>query len=192
MCNAVVGFYGKIPSRGDFVRAGLPRAFTDPWSDWMERMLAASHSCLEDAWVPAWLEAPAWRFALTPGICGPDAVIGVWLPSIDRVGRYYPLTLAGIIAAPDTARLIRQLGGFLAEVECAGRDAIKNDLPPQEFALRIESAADARPADPGIDPSLCPTAGGLWWTEGAPRVPPGVFATAGLPDSKSFSAMLSS
>ena len=28
------GFSGKVPARGDFVHAGLPRDFTDPWHDW--------------------------------------------------------------------------------------------------------------------------------------------------------------
>src|SRR5690242_3290244 len=97
--NAAIGFYGKIPARGDFVHAGLPRTFTDTWDRWMQRMLPASRSALRDAWLPAWREAPVWRFALTPGTCGRNSVIGLWMPSVDRVGRHYPLTLAAV--APD-------------------------------------------------------------------------------------------
>ena len=29
------GFYGKLPARGDFVRAALPRDFTDRWDAWL-------------------------------------------------------------------------------------------------------------------------------------------------------------
>ena len=36
------GFFGKLPARGDFVRAGLPRDFVDPWDAWLQRVLAGS------------------------------------------------------------------------------------------------------------------------------------------------------
>ena len=35
----------------------------------------ASRSALDTEWLPAWLEAPVWRFALTAGVCGPDAAV---------------------------------------------------------------------------------------------------------------------
>ena len=68
MCST--GFYGKLPARGDFVRAGLPRDFTDPWDDWLQSVMAGSRSLMGEAWLPAFLEAPVWRFALPPGMCG--------------------------------------------------------------------------------------------------------------------------
>ena len=34
------------------------------------------------------------RFALAPGVCGEQAWAGLLLPSVDKVGRYYPLTFA--------------------------------------------------------------------------------------------------
>ena len=185
------GFYGKIPARGDFVQAGLPRSFTDPWADWMQRMLAASRAILGEAWLPAWLEAPVWRFMLAPGVCGPDAALGLWLPSVDRIGRYFPLTLALLTKeAADLSRLIREGGGFLAAAECAGRDALANDLPPEALAAQTEMALAALPADPGVDPLLYPAARGLWWTEGAARVPPDAFASPELPKAARFAAML--
>src|SRR3954451_16815815 len=109
--DAAIGFCGKIPARGDFVRAGLPLAFADPWDRWMERMLMASRSALDTEWLPAWLEAPVWRFALTAGVCGPDAAIGLWMPSVDRVGRYYPLTIAAMASNVD-APALAMAGGF--------------------------------------------------------------------------------
>jgi type VI secretion system protein ImpM len=188
--DAVIGVHGKIPARGDFVQAGLPRAFIDPWDCWMQRMLAASRAILGEVWLPAWLEAAVWRFALTPGTCGPDAVIGVWMPSVDSVGRYYPLTLAAVVADADSPELIRQGGGFLAAAECVGRDAVENELAPDELAARLVAAVMSAHTAAGADPLLCPSEGGLWWTEGAPRVPAGVFASEGLPDENAFSGML--
>src|SRR5439155_21328721 len=67
---AAIGFCGKLPARGDFVTAGLPRRFTEAWHDWLQRVLAASRRALGEDWLAAWLEAPVLRFALSPGTCG--------------------------------------------------------------------------------------------------------------------------
>ncbi len=85
---------------------------------------------------------------------------------------------------------MREGGGFLAAAERAGRDAVENGLAPEELAARVAAAATAQPGDPGTNPSLYPLEGGLWWTEGAPRVPAGVFVSTALPDENIFSAML--
>jgi len=188
--HAAVGFCGKIPARGDFVRAALPRSFSDPWDDWLQLMLASSRAMLGEAWLPAWLEGPVWRFALMPGVCGPGMVLGLWLPSVDRIGRYFPLTVAAVMAETDLSRLVWNGGGFLAVAERAGREALANDLPPEALAAQIAAAAAAPAADPGIDPRHYPGAEGLWWTEGAPRVAPSAFACRALPDGARFAAML--
>ncbi len=148
---------------------------------------------LGEAWLSAWLEAPVWRFALTAGICGPDAALGLWLPSVDSAGRYFPLTVAAVIAKADLTRIIVEGGGFLAAAEAAGRDAVANDLPPEALAAQIAAAAAAaRPADPGLDLPLHPISAALWWTEGAPLVAGGAFAGDGMPDGARFAAMLDS
>ena len=186
--DAAIGFCGKLPARGDFVGSGLPRRFVEGWHDWMQRALAASRHALGDDWVAAWLEAAIWRFALSPDICGPDAVLGLWLPSVDRIGRYFPLTLAAAIPGADPAILIRDGGGFLAVAECAGRDALAHDLAPDAVAARLAPAAAW--TDAGADPALCPPAGALWWSLGSPRVAPTAFATRSLPDGAIFAGML--
>jgi type VI secretion system protein ImpM len=188
--NAAIGFHGKIPARGDFVQAGLPRAFTDPWDDWMRRMVAASRSILGQAWLPAWLEAPVWRFVLSPGTCGPAAAIGLWVPSVDSVGRYFPFTVAAVASAADGRKLICEAGGFFTAAQRLACDALEDDLPPDQLAARLATAASAHPASVGVDASLCPLPGGLWWTEGAPRVPARVLACAPLPDENTFLGML--
>jgi type VI secretion system protein ImpM len=187
---ARAGFCGKIPARGDFVGSGLPRSFVAAWDDWLQRVLPASRAALGADWLPAWLEAPVWCFALAPGLCGADAVIGLWMPSVDRVGRHFPLTLAALAPAAEPAHLLRGGGGFLAAAEQAGRDAIAADLPPEALAARLAAALAAPAGEPSVDPSLCPQAGALWWTDGAPRVPLGIFASLALPDETAFAAML--
>ena len=187
---AAIGFCGKLPARGDFVTAGLPRRFTEAWYDWLQSVLATSRRALGEDWVAAWLEAPIWRFALSPGICGPDSVLGLWMPSVDRVGRHFPLTFAAIAGNADPAALIREGGGFLAAVEGLGLEALARELAPDTLAAQLAAAASAEPGDAGTDPELCPPAGALWWSAGSPRVPGSTFATESLPDDVAFLGML--
>jgi type VI secretion system protein ImpM len=187
--RAVAGFHGKLPVRGDFVRAGLPTSFVGAWDDWMSRVLAGSQHFLGEAWRAAWFEAPIWRFALAGGICGPGAVVGVFLPSVDRAGRMYPLTMAAVVEGPEIHALAQAAGGFLAAAELAGLDALEHDIEPEILAERVRAALAAPDAATGPAP---PTDGGttLWWTEGGPRVPHAAFGHAGLPGSDIFTWML--
>jgi type VI secretion system protein ImpM len=79
---------------GDFVTRRLPRSFIAPWETWMQEALANSREQLGDFWLDNYLTSPMWRFALSPGICGEQGWAGILMPSVDRVGRYYPFTLA--------------------------------------------------------------------------------------------------
>lgn len=88
------GFHGKMPANGDFVARRLPRSFADPWHGWLEDGLEASRNALGAGWLDLYLNAPVWRFALSGGACGADAVAGVMIPSVDKVGRYFPMVVA--------------------------------------------------------------------------------------------------
>lgn len=88
------GFFGKIPSLGDFVTRDLPREFLDTWDEWLQRSVADSKVALGDAWLNTYLTSPIWRFVLLPGVCGEQGWAGIMTPSVDRVGRYFPLTFA--------------------------------------------------------------------------------------------------
>jgi type VI secretion system protein ImpM len=93
----VPGFYGRVPSLGDFIGRRLEGPFLDTWDPWMQEAIAASRQQLGEDWLDAYLTSPLWRFGLAAGLCGPAAWAGVVMPSVDRVGRYYPLTIAAPI-----------------------------------------------------------------------------------------------
>lgn len=69
----MVGFYGKLASRGDFVSRALPQSFVGPWDSWLAAGLLASQQRLGGDWLNVYLVSPLWRFVLAPGVCGPDA-----------------------------------------------------------------------------------------------------------------------
>ena len=91
--NISVGFYGKLPSRGDFVQRRLSAEFVAGWDDWMQQCVQVSRSALGEQWLDIYLTSPIWRFALSGGVCGPGAYVGSLVPSVDKVGRYFPMTV---------------------------------------------------------------------------------------------------
>lgn len=88
-----IGFYGKLPCRGDFLQRRAPQVFVDAWDAWLQAGMQASREQLGDAWLDRYLTGPVWRFALAPGVCEGAAYAGILVPSVDRVGRYFPLTI---------------------------------------------------------------------------------------------------
>ncbi len=91
------GWYGKLPALGDFASRRLPPGFIATWDDWLQRSLATSRQALGERWLDRYLHCPVWRFVLGPGTCGDTAWAGVLMPSTDRVGRYFPLTIAAAV-----------------------------------------------------------------------------------------------
>jgi type VI secretion system ImpM family protein len=85
--------FGKLPSHGDFLRRRTSDAFVDAWDAWLRECLAESRAALGERWLDVYLTSPAWRFVCAAGTCGPEPVIGLMVPSVDRVGRYFPFTL---------------------------------------------------------------------------------------------------
>ncbi len=184
MTAVIAGFYGKLPARGDFVRGALPRDFTDRWDAWLAPAIAGSRERMGEAWLPAFLEAPVWRFVLSPGLCGGRAALGLMLPSVDRAGRYFPLTFAALYSdgpAPEDDPL------WLDSCEAAGRAALEQDAGPEQLGAMLgvpEAAAGA------TERRETGTMQSIWWTEGAPLVPARRFVLSGLPDASVYATML--
>jgi type VI secretion system protein ImpM len=185
--DACAGLFGKLPARGDFVRENLPRDFTDAWDAWWERSLAGTQQRPREEWIASWLEAPVWRFVLPPGLCGRNGVLGLWLPSVDKAGRYSPLTIAAVASA-DWAPHVGTMTSFLTASEQAGRDALDYDLSPAELLERIRQGFIADDA-PASATDFVP-AQATWWTEGGPRVAPRLETGDALPEGRSFAALI--
>jgi len=170
------GFFGKLPWLGDFVTRDLPVSFVTPWDGWLQAGMAATRDGLGEAWVDRFLTAPIWRFLLPAGCAGP-AMAGVLMPSVDRVGRSFPLTIAAEGADRGDA--------FLDAAEAIGREAISHDLAPEEVIDRLRQAP--LPPAPEPDPA---GQGARWWSEGGPLAAAAELRLDALPDSAGFARML--
>ena len=68
--------------------------------------------------------------SLPPGLCGARAAVGLIMPSVDKVGRYFPLTMASAFRLWNAERGgVRS--GWLDAAETLGRLALDEDAPPR-------------------------------------------------------------
>lgn len=151
----LTGLFGKVPAHGDFVRRGLPTSFVAPWDAWLQQGMEAARDRLGPRWADVWDSAPPWRFALPAGACGPDAVVGVMLPSQDMVGRRFPITLAALVK-PEASTPAPAWFAALEAAASAGRsgqvdaDALAAAIPDPgaDVPEAHRGAALQQPSDP--------------------------------------------
>lgn len=86
------GLFGKMPAHGDFVVRDLPSGFVNVWDEWLQHYIAGSREQLGEEWLNIYLTSPIWRFTFSTGVIDGNNWAGIMLPSVDRVGRYYPLS----------------------------------------------------------------------------------------------------
>lgn len=170
------GFHGKLPSRGDFVSRRLPRSFIEPWDQWLQQAVAASRQQLGDGWLDSYLTSPIWRFALAEGLCGAQAMAGVLMPSVDSVGRYFPMTLATPVQGDANPLALAAAGAdWFGAAEELALSCLDADFELDRFADRL---AELGPLPPGetAAPAMAlaaPDAVGGW------RLAPAAFARLG-------------
>ena len=182
------GYFGKLPCAGDFLRAGLSADFVRAWDGWLQSVMTTAEEALgPEAWMPAYLSAPIWRFSVSPGLCGPRGAAGIMMPSLDRVGRRFPFmvawetdlpTLAANLAMQPVAERIEATALFMIE-----EGAVREALDAQLCAL-------PRPAELCIDVSceLSCDLGSLWVA--AATETPRIMGASGLPRGAGQSAAL--
>jgi type VI secretion system protein ImpM len=145
------GFHGKLPVRGDFLTANLPRSFLDPWDGWLQAGMTASREQLGERWLSTYLESPIWRFVLSPGACGPWPWAGVLMPSVDKVGRYFPLTIADTLPHNSTPiATATAAGSWFEQAESLAMQALDDDrLDLEVFGKDVAALTDSAPPAAG-------------------------------------------
>ena len=98
-----IGIYGKHPSFGDFVTAGLPENAQSAVEEWLYRVLPKLRDMWGDNWQAFFDAAPIINFWFGPDLTkGAGSLCGMMGPSRDKVGRRFPLmgAVAGSNIAP--------------------------------------------------------------------------------------------
>lgn len=127
--TAVPGWFGKLPMLGDFAQRRLPQHFVERCDGWMSQCLTASRSALGERWLEHYLSAPVWAFAWAPKVIDDRWWFGVMSPSVDAVGRYFPLLIALPSAdVPTSSDGLQKLAAWYASAaRCALRTLDANE-----------------------------------------------------------------
>ncbi len=145
------GWYGKLPALGDFAQRRLDHVWVSRWDSWLAQNLQSLQQ--HDDWLNAYLSAPAWRFALLPGALGDSGAtgltVGVLVPSVDRVGRYFPLVVAAHgLALPSSMAVARQLWQWAGQLEDCAIAALHEDWTPERLDEGLMACALPSPISP--------------------------------------------
>lgn len=202
--------FGKLPSKRDFVSYNMPRPFLDHWEEWLQSAVAASRHTLGTRWQEIFLGVPIWHFWLGARVYG-TAVTGALMPSVDGVGRYFPLSVcacepSGMYLEPPPSagleqwhrgceqfllhmledRMAREPADMLAEIP----------FPPVETRLRVDSGkvgslsvwASAGASNAATFRAIQMMEGdaanatrSFWWTEGGNSYPAQIVTMEGRP-----------
>lgn len=151
------GWHGKLPSLGDFASRRLPPDFVSPWDHWLASGLQQLRERDPTGWLDAYLASPSRRFLLMPGVlpgaAGQQAWAGVLMPSVDRVGRYFPFTIVQPTALPATPEQTQSLWGWLGRLDELAADALHDDWSVDQLEAEL-----ARMAGPDLAPLAAPSA----------------------------------
>lgn len=138
--NAQAGIFGKLPTLGDFVTRRLPVSLVEPWDLWLQNALSDSRDQLSDDWLDIYLTSPIWRFVLSPSVVDQSAWAGILMPSVDRVGRYFPLTLAAPLRPNDTVlRVMTEENDWFNAAEALLLSCLETDFDMEGFDQHLAS-----------------------------------------------------
>lgn len=129
--------YGKIPVLGDFVHRGLSQRQIDVWDEWLQGCMTESRRELGQRWLDFYLEAPIWYFAAGPGNLDQQTWIGVLIPSVDRVGRYFPFSIVREFHGGTPLDAMRHARQWFGAAETLALDCLGDHFEPGDLEPRL-------------------------------------------------------
>ena len=132
------GLYGKLPAYGDFIFRNLNSTFINAWDEWLQSFVAGSREQIGDDWLDIYLTSPIWRFVLSPGVIDQQAWAGLLMPSVDRVGRYFPISI--VQALPLQLSPVNMLigqGAWFEQVEALCLEALDGKIDADNMVEQL-------------------------------------------------------
>lgn len=190
-----IGFFGKLPTHGDFVGWGLPVELQRLLQDWLQSGLQSVRDGFGDAWLSSFKAMPPWRFIVEEGLWSSQALAGVLMPSADRVGRSFPLViLSQIHASADHPFQLYKDESWFTAVEAIAESSLRRDFQLETFTTALHRLRRLRPLDaPGDIPRAFArtTKETLWWTVATDTKKVQGFRKPGPPLGDDFLRMIS-
>ncbi|MBA5800646.1 type VI secretion system-associated protein TagF [Rhizobium changzhiense] len=189
-----IGFFGKLPSHGDFVSMGLASPLQAALDAWLQAGLQEAHHELGEGWERRFRAMPVWRFIIERGLWGSATIAGVLLPSLDRVGRSFPLVIAAQL--PGFTEHPRQLyldDTWFTAAEAIAESSTKRDFDINHFTASLKRLRSLRPADLAENETLQDRAssrGTIWWRIDPEERRAKGFGVSGAPEPAHFAKLL--
>ncbi|MCB1937489.1 MAG: type VI secretion system-associated protein TagF [Nitrosomonas sp.] len=162
----VPGWYGKMPAMGDFSSRRLPAEFIQFWDTWLQNSIISSRAQLGDGWLNVYLNCPIWRFILMPQLYNQGIWTGILMPSVDKVGRYFPLTIAiQLETSPGILTTIINAQNWFNDIEQLALRSLNADFLPENLDHNLLKhpfpLSETNPSQTSIQEFL------LWWKSDA-------------------------
>lgn len=143
-----IGLFGKLPAHGDFVQRNLSATFTNVWDEWLQHFIAGTQEQLGENWLDIYLTSPIWRFVFSSGVIDENNWTGIMMPSVDKVGRYYPLSIVKKLPQDvNPLEFIQYQTSWYKDIETLALDALEceimiDDLMNELDALSVDHKSD--------------------------------------------------
>lgn len=146
--NNTIGIFGKLPAHGDFIQRNLPAGFINVWDEWLQHFISGTREQLGDNWLEIYLTSPIWRFALSPGVIDENSWAGIMLPSVDRVGRYYPFsTIKKLEYGASPFEFMQLENNWFSSLEALALNALDGELQIDDLIDMLEKSSTNYQAD---------------------------------------------
>lgn len=145
-----IGFYGKIPSVGDFVHRGLAGSSIALMDGWLQRGMASMRSSSQDPQA-GHMVSPITYFIMPEKIWAESPVTGLFVPSVDRVGRQFPLLMMTPLQENFRADCSSAIGSLKRATDSA-LGALHDRLSPDALYSRLTD--EEAPQDCSDDPEF--------------------------------------
>jgi type VI secretion system protein ImpM len=133
------GLYGKLPAYGDFIFRNLGSAFINPWDEWLQHYISGSKEQIGEGWLDVYLTSPIWRFALSPGVIDGMTWAGLIMPSVDRVGRYFPISIVkSFPAVLSPVSIMVEQQEWFQQVEDLCLDALDGNMDADQLVAAVD------------------------------------------------------
>lgn len=143
-------WYGKLASLGDFATRRLPQDTARLLDGWLAQGVDASRAQLGERWLNVYLTSPLWRFAWAPGVLDAAWWFGLMMPSVDNVGRYFPLVvLQSRAEAPASGDALNRLEQWYAGVARAALRTLQPGSSLEQFEAELAQLAGGSPLPQG-------------------------------------------
>jgi type VI secretion system protein ImpM len=185
-----IGFFGKVPTHGDFISTGLGRTFQTELDNWIQAGLQASEQAHGKEWQRLFRAAPPWRFVVERTLWSQSTMVGVLLPSTDRVGRSFPLVIAAKLGSfSGNPRLLCFDETWFTAAEALAETSLTRDFDIAGFTaglkrLRLPHAKLAPRSE--MPASNSNDRISIWWTMDPDTRRANGFKTSGPPQAAHF------